>query len=223
MKQIALCTLLIISFRYKSQSVNWTKDDRHNMYSDCMSYATKYKSISAEQKESICLCYLEETTKKYIKADFESKIEIEIKRIKDAMLNQCAKNIGVELNTKNEEAAPEIKKVEIFDSKEAVKSKVTKSQLLGKWKTDKGGVLEFKDGGKYTETNTRKESLVGDWFLDDSGTLTIITVKQYTQLITKKEKEDRKTSKYDFDSFSRDYFKMSKEGEHEVVQANRIR
>jgi hypothetical protein len=223
MKHIALCTLLIISVKYKAQSVNWTKDDRNNMYSDCMSYATKYKSISAEQKESICLCYLEETTRKYIKSDFEAKIEIEVKRIKDAMLTQCAKNIGVELSTKNEEAAPEIKKAEISDSKETVKTKATKIQLLGKWKTDKGSVLEFKDGGKYTETNSKRESLVGDWFLDDSGTLTIITEKQYIQLITKKEKVDRKTSKYDFDYFNKDYFKMSKEGELEVVQANRMR
>ncbi len=113
MKKITLLILLSIAVKITAQTANWTKDDRNNLYSDCMSYATKYKSISSEQKESICLCYLEETTKKYIKSDFEAKIDIEIKRIKEAMLTQCAKNIGVELTLDSkQETVPSEKVIE---------------------------------------------------------------------------------------------------------------
>lgn len=64
MRKISLIILCLVTIKINSQTTNWTKDDRNNLYSDCMSYSTKYKNLSGEQKESICLCYLEETTKK---------------------------------------------------------------------------------------------------------------------------------------------------------------
>ena len=135
MKKITILILCSVIIKLNGQTSNWTKDDRNNLYSDCMSYATKYKSISGEQKESICLCYLEETTKKYIKTDFEAKIDIEIKRIKEAQLTQCSKNIGVDLLVES--------KVEVLKDEpkelpraEIPKGFITKAILVGKWKTD---------------------------------------------------------------------------------------
>ncbi len=223
MKKITLLLLCLIVIKINAQTTNWTKDDRNNLYSDCMSYTTKYKTITGEQKESICLCYLEETTKKYIKVDFESKIDIEIKRIKEAMLTHCAKNIGVELNTQEKE---EILKEDVKENSKLEKAKiiVSKENLLGKWKTDKGNVVEFKDGGKYSETLLNGTSIPGDWFLDENGTLTINTEYHFQQLITKKEKVNRFSYKYNVEHFSKDFLKYSKEGGlAETIQANRIK
>jgi hypothetical protein len=214
--------------KIKSQTSNWTKDDRNNLYSDCMSYSTKYKNLSGEQKESICLCYLEETTKKYIKTDFESKIDIEIKRIKDAMLTQCAKNLGLELNTQAKEESKEIIKIEkeiITEKKEDISSQKntpTVEVLIGRWKTDKGSTIEFKDGGKFSEINLKGKEYSGDWFLDGK-VLTISLQEGRTQIITKKETTKLTIQKYDFDFFSKDFIKYRKVGIAETIQANRIK
>jgi hypothetical protein len=60
---------------------------------------SKYKSVSQEQRESIALCALESTTTKYVKTDFASKIDVELKRIYESQISQCSKNIGVDLTT----------------------------------------------------------------------------------------------------------------------------
>ena len=94
-----ILTLLVCSFSLGlfSQSDVWTKADRTNLYDDCMSYVTKYKNTTNDQRESISLCYIGEVTKKYTKVDFQAMIDIEIKRIKEAVINQCAKNLGIAL------------------------------------------------------------------------------------------------------------------------------
>lgn len=164
MKKSALITLIcFMGLSLFSQSSTWTKDDRNNLYDDCLSYLTKFKSTTQEQRESIALCYLDEITKKYIKTDFQAKIDIEVKRIKDGVITECAKNIGVALDTP---VAPE----KISETKEPseVVSKVnpTMELLIGRWKTDNGSTIEFKDGGKYSEINLKGKQLSGDWFLD---------------------------------------------------------
>jgi hypothetical protein len=228
MKKLALLITCLLVIKIKSQTSNWTKDDRNNLYSDCMSYSTKYKNLSGEQKESICLCYLEETTKKYIKTDFESKIDIEIKRIKDAMLTQCAKNLGLELNTQAKEESKEIIKIEkeiITEKKEDISSQKntpTVEVLIGRWKTDKGSTIEFKDGGKFSEINLKGKEYSGDWFLDGK-VLTISLQEGRTQIITKKETTKLTIQKYDFDFFSKDFIKYRKVGIAETIQANRIK
>jgi hypothetical protein len=228
MKKLSLLITCLLVIKIKSQTSNWTKDDRNNLYSDCMSYSTKYKNLSGEQKESICLCYLEETTKKYIKTDFESEIDIEIKRIKDAMLTQCAKNLGLELNTQAKEESKEIIKIEkeiITEKKEDISSQKntpTVEVLIGRWKTDKGSTIEFKDGGKFSEINLKGKEYSGDWFLDGK-VLTISLQEGRTQIITKKETTKLTIQKYDFDFFSKDFIKYRKVGIAETIQANRIK
>ena len=206
-----------------SQSEAWNKTDRTNLYDDCLGYVTKYKNTTADQRESISLCYMEEFTKKYTKADFQTKIEIELKRIKEAVINQCAKNLGIDLSTT--EAKKEEVVVEKVEKKEVVNSQKypTKSDLLGKWKTDKGNIVEFKDGGKYNETTIKGVVTPGDWFLDDKGVLTINREYHYEALLTKKPKVDIIKDVYNIESFSSDFLKYSREGVPETIQANKMK
>lgn len=243
MKKITLLILLSITIKITAQSANWTKDDRNNLYSDCMSYATKYKSISSEQKESICLCYLEETTKKYIKSDFEAKIDIELKRLKEAMLSQCAKNIGVELtlDSKQETTPPE----KVIEQVKSTGTKLTREFLFGKWKVDNNTTIEFNSDGTFVKTmlfrfvtsnygNIEDNKSKGDWFLDEAGTLTLN--EKWTEDIGSRRVKLQGfygTGTYKFISFSENYIKykfidgaysenIANQEEKDILQANRV-
>ncbi|MBS1651284.1 MAG: hypothetical protein JSU07_04660 [Bacteroidetes bacterium] len=101
MKKIILLSCaafaFLISNSLKAQSSEWTKSDRTEAYNNFMDLLTPYKILTNEQKESISLCALEDLTKKYSKSDYKAKIDIEIKRIEQSTINQCARNIGVDL------------------------------------------------------------------------------------------------------------------------------
>jgi signal peptidase I len=229
-KSITLMLLCILFMNSYSQTTElWSKLDRNNIYEDCMSYLGKYRNISEEQKESISLCYLDEVTKKYTKQDFQSKIEIEIKRIKEAIINQCAKNLGIELSVEEKTNPPIIvKAVEktqdtTIESKATLKPIPTKDNLIGRWKTNQGNIVEFKEGGKYSETQLSGIIIPGDWFLDEKGILTINTEYHYEQLLTKKQKVSRYSYQYSIDYFSKDFLKYTKEGGLvQTIQANRV-
>ena len=201
-----------------SQSSGWTKDDRNNIYDECMSYITKYRNTTVSQRESLALCYLDEVTTKYTKADFEAKIDVELKRIKDALITQCSKNLGIDLTIDQVKQEPVIEKKEIATPKNIV----SREGLVGKWKTTQNTVIEFKDGGVYLETLASGVQVTGDWFLDDKGVMTINTEYHYKSTFNK-DKVDRYTNIYNFDSFSNDYIKYTKEGVATTIQANRIK
>lgn len=211
--------ILLTVINLFSQSSTWTKDERNNLYDDCLGYLTKYKSTTQDQRESIALCYLDEITKKYSKSDFQSKIEIEIKRIKDGLITGCSKNLGVSLEIATEKKDIEIEKIEDVSTKKNIP---TAEILIGRWKTDKGSTIEFKDGGKYSETNLKGKEYSGDWFLDGK-VLTISLQEGRTQIITGKSTTKLTSQKYDFDFFSRDFIKYIKVGVAETIQANRIK
>ena len=244
MKKIFLSLIVIFSLNIEAQTSNWTKDDRNNLFEDCMSYATKYKSITPDQKESICLCYLEDITKKQTKNDFESKIDIELKRLKDAVLTQCGKNIGVDLLT---QARVEPIKEELQEKPkpEINKGLISKSFLSGKWKTDNNTIIEFRNDGTFVKRLLRKiitnnfgyiveDKSTGDWFLDENGTLTLN--ERWTEDIGKfREKLQGYTTSatYKFVSFSDNYIKFkfiegnyaeneANVDEKDIIQANRI-
>lgn len=96
MKSILLSISVFFTIHSYSQTF-WTKNDRESLYSEYLNMLSKYKTVSLEQKESIALCALESTTAKYNKSDFETKIDIELKRIYESQMSQCSKNIGVDL------------------------------------------------------------------------------------------------------------------------------
>lgn len=158
MKKITFFILCLAMIKSNAQSSNWTKDDRNNLYSDCMSYTTKYKTISGEQKESICLCYLDETTKKYLKKDFQEKIEIELKRIQESTTNQCAKNIGVDLSAIGNVVEP---KAQVNNGM------FKKEDFNGIWLFDEGVYTFRSDDGEFKFVNqAHANEGRGNWFLD---------------------------------------------------------
>ena len=162
MKKTILLYLLtsLLAVQGFAQSNEWTKDDRNNIYNDCMGYIGKYQNLSTEQKESISLCYLDEITKKYTKKDYQSKIDIEIKKIRETTLTLCSKNIGIELSeTKKEEPKKEEPK------KETTSSNPTKEMLTGHWKDENSEFWLFETGDykmQYADGKTAK----GTWKID---------------------------------------------------------
>lgn len=100
MKTLSILIVAILIGTFTQAQVSpWTKADRESLYNDYLSMLSKYKTVSQEQRESIALCALESTTTKYVKSDFASKIDVELKRIYESQISQCSKNIGVDLNT----------------------------------------------------------------------------------------------------------------------------
>ncbi len=117
--------LLTIQFQAISQSAEWTKADRNVLFDEYNSFLVQYKNLSAEQRESLSLCCLDETTKGYTKAQYNAKIEIELKRIREATIIQCAKNMGIELK----KGEPEVVKPDVPAQTTAVWTKEDKSKL----------------------------------------------------------------------------------------------
>jgi len=112
--QSKLLTMRMFAFLFIALSMSnsyaqniWTKSDRNNLYEDVLADLGKYKVLTNEQRESIGLCCLESITSKYSKETYLSKIEIEVKRIKSSTIDQCSKNIGVELKVLDENPEPQ--------------------------------------------------------------------------------------------------------------------
>lgn len=160
-RTILLCLLTsLLAIQGFAQSNEWTKDDRNNIYNDCMGYIGKYQNLSTEQKESISLCYLDEITKKYTKKDYQSKIDIEIKKIRETTLTLCSKNLGIELSeTKKEETKKEETK------KETTSSNPTKEMLTGHWKDENSEFWLF-ETGDYKMQYSNGKTAKGTWKID---------------------------------------------------------
>jgi len=162
MKIILLVNLLTFFsiLKLNAQSNDWTRDDRSNIYNDCMAFIGKYPNLSAEQKESMSICYLDEITKKYTKKDFNNKIDIEIKKIRETTLTLCSKNLGFELSeTKNEEP----KKQESV--KESTSTNPTKEMLTGHWKDENSEFWLF-ETGDYKMQYAFGKTAKGTWKID---------------------------------------------------------
>lgn len=160
-KTILICLLTsLLATKSNAQSNDWTKDDRNNIYNECMSFIGKYQNFTTEQKESMSICYLDEITKKYTKKDYQNKIDIEIKKIRETTLTLCSKNLGLELSeTKKEEPKKEEPK------KENISSNPTKEMLTGHWKDENSEFWLFETGDykmQYSDGKTAK----GTWKID---------------------------------------------------------
>ncbi len=160
MKGIILFISILVSCSCIAQN-DWTKDDRTTIYNEFLDVLSKYKMLTLEQKESIGLCSLESTTQKFTKKDMASKIEVELKRIYQSVLDQCAKNIGIEL--KNNE--PENINIEIKESTEWTKEdKITLSKIsndfLSQYKhltSEQKEILTLCFINEVTNSKTKKE------------------------------------------------------------------
>jgi len=245
MKNKLIAIIIFCSFKLSvlAQTTSWNKDDRNNIYEDCISYVSKFKSLTQDQRESISLCYLDEITKKYNKSEYSSKIDIELKRIKDAQLTQCAKNIGVELS--NQSKAEVAQNDDVVESNNSERtSELKRENLIGKWKLDNNATIEFKKDGTYAWLNLYdkpmdngyyiKDKLIyGDWFLDEKARTVKLSVKytgelwnkRLTKIIDSINYYEAEGRKYKFGDFSKDYLKierMNKNGVSETIQGNRI-
>ena len=144
----------LVSF---SQSSDWTKEDRNNIYDDYVNVLTKYKNCTKDQRESISLCCLDELTKKYSKKEYLAKIDIEIKRIQDAVINQCSINLGVDLTTNS---------INNNETNE-VKTKFQKNDFDGIWMFENGTYTFHTDDGEFKHKSpAHNNEARGKWYLD---------------------------------------------------------
>ena len=238
-------TAYILLFTTSTWSQNeWTKIDRNNIYEEFISELQKYKTVSNDQKESIGLCCLKSITEKYSKSVYSNKIEVELKRIKESTIDQCTKNIGVEISSikpNNKPSSDNVK--DLF---------VNRETLIGSWKTDQKMTILFNEDGTFLKTYNDNEIIYcansytalensttsGDWFLSNDGELTLVEnwVKlEYKLMKTNPNRYKRSAkSNYSFIDFSSDYFKFkiisgdyccvkNNETGQLIIQANRTK
>ncbi len=178
MKNLVLISIFAlfgtISF---AQSNDWTKDDRNNVFDECMSATSKYKNVNKEQQESLSLCYLDEITKKYSKKEFQAKIDIEIKRIQQATIAQCAKNIGVSLEPTTDKPL-ELK--EVVQSKSKVnEGNFTRNDLVGIWR-DENSKTYFNDDATYLVKWDNGKSQGGKWWINSDR---LVIMEGYSKIV----------------------------------------
>lgn len=138
------CVFSLLSF---SQSAEWTKEDRNTVFDEYITALAKHKAITTDQKESIALCCLDEVTKKFTKKDYQAKIDIEIKRIAEANILQCSKNIGVDLTAKAPVLADTAKPVVAAVAKRIVnEGNFTRDDLVGVWRDNNSKIFFNADG-----------------------------------------------------------------------------
>lgn len=146
-----------------AQNLDWTKEDRNSVFEEGMNATTKYKTLTKDQRESIALCFLEEITKKYNKKDFQSKIEIELKRIYQSTVLQCSKNIGVNLEIPAEPvpepvAAPK-------PSAKVHEGNFTRNDIIGIWR-DENSKLYLNEDATFLIKWDNGKSEGGKWWIN---------------------------------------------------------
>lgn len=82
----------------------WSKSQREALFSDFIALLNKSNSINQELKENIAICCIEEVSKNYSPAVYNSKLDVELNRIKSTTLNGCIQKFGVTLDKQNSSA-----------------------------------------------------------------------------------------------------------------------
>ncbi len=137
---------------------SWSKESKSNIYSDCQALLAN-SSATTEQKETVCICFTEEITKKYSRSEIEDKLEVELKRIKKSAVEACAKVSGVELV-----AQPKVEpKLEVKTSD--ANNVLSSSAIVGLWE-DETGKIWFYESGDYKHTKVDGSEIKGSWKLD---------------------------------------------------------
>jgi hypothetical protein len=89
-------SLLLFSTILLAQDRGWTKGSRTIVFEEYMSLLSKY-NLQQGQKETVALCCVEEVVKQFTKADYDIKMEIEIKRLQSGTITNCSQKAGIEL------------------------------------------------------------------------------------------------------------------------------
>jgi hypothetical protein len=146
---VLLFSLVVMSVC--AQTTEWTKSDAQTLYEEAMSILSKYP-IKQEQKEAISLCYKNEITRQITKAEYNLKIEPELKIMRSTYITQCAKSAGVELvETKPDEPTKTVT--------------LSVAGLSGMWEFE-GRRFTFTEGGTYLYDGSNKKC-TGQWHLNN--------------------------------------------------------
>ena len=180
-KTILLCGVaLFYSMRSNAQNNTWTKSDNENLFSECRSYISKYVNLTDEQRESLCMCYYKEINKKYDKTEYQSMLDIETKRIKETLVNQCAKNSSFELSEQKKlEPKVEPKKNEV--------PIINKKSVSGVWEAIEGTIWSFYENGDMEKRGNKIifNGTSGKWFLENTSLIIMIKKIREVYKITK--------------------------------------
>lgn len=76
----------------------WTKEDRTLILQEFESQLTRY-TLLFETKQNVALCGMKETTLKYKKSEYNSMVDAELKQIYTSIIDGCARNMGVSLQS----------------------------------------------------------------------------------------------------------------------------
>ncbi len=151
-----------------NQAYDWTKDSRNNIFEESVGALSKNKKINKDQKETVALCCVDAITTKYSRKEFESKIDAEHKRIMQATLLQCSKNVGVELEEKEAESKPVNPDAE---------TDPTKENMVGHWRTSLGEEYWFFKTGDFKVLRSNGKTEMGSWSIENIN-LTIVIKKK---------------------------------------------
>lgn len=156
------------------QAIDWAKADRAVLYENCMESDRIIGLSNENQQESICLCFLDELTKKYSKKEYSMKIEIETERIQLAIQTQCATNMGLELNktlAKTGQKEVIISNKTTSTPKQKEDFKPSQLNLLGHWR-DENSDFWIKESGDYIIVFDMGLIEEGKWYLTGNRFLT---------------------------------------------------
>lgn len=106
-KSLIVIALTFLSILVSAQDRGWTKGSRTIVFEEYMSLLSKYQNLQQGQKETIALCCVEEVVKQFAKADYDLKMEIEIKRLQNGTITNCSQKAGIELKEVVVEKTPE--------------------------------------------------------------------------------------------------------------------
>lgn len=151
-KTITVCLLFISTFTF-SQNTEWGKSDAVFFFDEALTLLSKYP-LKPDQKESLAICYKDEIMAKFTKGNYNLKIEAELKRIRESYLNQCAKNLGLDLS--EEQPKPLPVKVDTPKPAPVKETGLSVENLAGTWDFE-GRKFTFTEGGTYLfEGNNKK-------------------------------------------------------------------
>lgn len=150
-------------FAQTTQKSKWLKAERENLYQECVDLSQCKKTLTEEQRESLCLCYLNEIEKNYTKEQFRNLIDVELKRAQQSVLTLCAENLGIDYSTQKIDLS--LKPVDTAIEKPKTDVVLSKKYFVGTWLSDVG-TFNFLEYGEYRLSSIDNKICKGYWYYD---------------------------------------------------------
>ena len=164
---ILLISLTIGASAGFAQTTEWSKTDRNDIYEEFLN-AIKNKNITTEQKESLALCFLDQVTKKYTKAEYQAKLDIEVKKIRETATADCSKNLGLDLSDKPKPETQESAKT----TKKVNEGNFTREDLVGSWRNE-NAKLFFNQDNTFVAKGDNGDSFGSTWYINKEKNIVI--------------------------------------------------